>query len=144
MANQTQERLMERLRWLKLALATVGFATLLFTLACGGGGALTRESTRPAVPPRSTQEEGSVTRDRSEASRTPVVPGTLSPKSAQGTSRVQDHIESGKTLADQGLLEEAIAEFDKAVILEPENSNVYTYRGIAYKGLMQYEVVPKN
>ena len=67
MANQTQERLMGRLYWLKLALATVGFAALLFALACGGGGAITRESTRPTptATPRSTQEEVSVTRDRS-------------------------------------------------------------------------------
>ncbi len=50
-----------------------------------------------------------------------------------------DHLERGRALIAQGQLERAIAEFDRAIELDPGDVEVYATRGFAYIALGQIE-----
>lgn len=49
------------------------------------------------------------------------------------------HLERGRALIAQGQLERAIAEFDQAIELDPDDVAVYVTRGFAYIALGQFE-----
>ena len=54
-------------------------------------------------------------------------------------SEAEQRHNAGLELFEQGHLEEAIAEYDEAIRLEPRTFIVYYYRGIAYHALGQLE-----
>ena len=54
-------------------------------------------------------------------------------------TQAKERIEMGVELLQEGLQEEAIAEFDEAIRLDPQNSRAYYNRGNTYIDLGQYE-----
>lgn len=48
------------------------------------------------------------------------------------------HLQAGTTLSGEGLLEEAIFEYDQAILLDPRNATVYSNRGLAFPNLGKY------
>ena len=56
-----------------------------------------------------------------------------------GLSEAEQHYNAGVELQEQGRLEEAIAEYDEAIRLDPQDADVYNNRGIAYDELGQLQ-----
>ena len=52
-----------------------------------------------------------------------------------GLSEAEEHHNAGADLQEQGRLEEAIAEYDEAIRLDPQYSAAYNNRGAAYLDL---------
>jgi len=61
-----------------------------------------------------------------------LVVAVLAAACGGGLSEAEQHNENGLKLADEGQWEEAIAEYDQAVELDPEFASAYINRGIAY------------
>lgn len=51
----------------------------------------------------------------------------------------EEHFSAGVQLQNQDRWEEAIAEYDEAIRLDPQNADVYSNRGFAYFKLDQFE-----
>ena len=51
----------------------------------------------------------------------------------------EKHYQAGLRLQEQGRLDEAIAEYDQAITLNPESAEAYYYRGNAYIDLDLFE-----
>ena len=56
-----------------------------------------------------------------------------------GLSEADDHYNSGAALQEQGRPEEAIAEYDEAIRLDPQLAKAYYNRTFAYDDLGQYQ-----
>lgn len=56
-----------------------------------------------------------------------------------GLSEAEEHYNAGVELQEQGRLEEAIAEYDEAIRLDPQDAVVYYNRGFAYDDLGQHQ-----
>ncbi len=56
-----------------------------------------------------------------------------------GLSEADIHYNAGVELQEQGRLQEAIAEYDEAIRLDPEYADAYINRGVAYFNLGQLE-----
>ena len=93
-----------------LMVAVVSLVAL--AAACGGGGQTTRVASESA--------SGLVSGPNDEA---------------QATA----HLQAGTTLAGQGLLEEAIVEYDQAILLDSRNATAYSNRGLAFHNLGKYQ-----
>ena len=52
------------------------------------------------------------------------------PESVQETVRA--HLDHGRACLDKGKYDDAIADYTKAIALDPNDANVYTNRGVAY------------
>lgn len=61
------------------------------------------------------------------------------PEPAVHRGEAETHLERGRALITQGQLEQAIAEFDRAIELDPDDVEVYATRGFAYIALGQFE-----
>ncbi len=59
-------------------------------------------------------------------------------------SEGNQHIKSGISLSEKGLLTEAIAEFDEAIRLDPKLVQAYYHRGNVYRSLGEYEPAFQN
>ena len=59
--------------------------------------------------------------------------------SCGGLSEAEEHYNTGVGLQEQGLFEEAIADYDEAIRLTPEDADAYNNRGNAHDELGQYE-----
>jgi tetratricopeptide (TPR) repeat protein len=93
----------------------IALFTLLFGLAltaCGGGGGPTATPSHTAPPP------------------TPTTPPTPS---------ASDRIEQGRTYFDAGDMDQAVAEFQAAVALEPDNASAHMHLGAAYGEQARYD-----
>jgi tetratricopeptide (TPR) repeat protein len=70
----------------------------------------------------------------------PTVEGTgTPPEPAVDLGEARAHLERGRALIAQGQLEQAIAELDRAIELDPDEVEVYVTRGFAYIALGQFE-----
>ena len=56
-----------------------------------------------------------------------------------GLSEAEKHYNAGAELQEQGRLEEAIAEYDQAIRLDPQYVLAYFNRGVAYHGLGEFQ-----
>ena len=56
-----------------------------------------------------------------------------------GLSEAEEHFNAGVELQERGKWEEAIAEYDEAIRLDPKFADAYYNRGNAYADLRQYE-----
>ena len=56
-----------------------------------------------------------------------------------GETEAVAHFEAGAALQETGQLEEAIAEYDEAIRLNPKDAFAYSNRGKAYNDLGQYQ-----
>ena len=52
------------------------------------------------------------------------------PESVQET--VRTHLDHGRACLDKGKYDDAIADYDKAIALDPNDAGAYTNRGVAY------------
>ena len=68
---------------------------------------------------------------------TPILP-PLDPDPAVALE-AQIHRQAADELKDQGQFEEAIREYDKSILLNPEHPDSYNGRGVAYVLLGQFE-----
>ena len=64
---------------------------------------------------------------------------TLSLFACGSQSGAEEHFSAGEQLQDQEHWEEAIAEYDEAIRLNPQNADAYSNRGFAYFKLDQFE-----
>ena len=53
-----------------------------------------------------------------------------------GSSAAQERFAAGAELQERGQLETAIAEYDQAIRLDPENALAYNNRGLTYNNLV--------
>ena len=67
-------------------------------------------------------------------------PGVASESVSVSVSGPNDeaHLQAGTTLAGEGLLEEALFEYDQAILLDLRNATVYSNRGLAFPNLGKY------
>ena len=56
-----------------------------------------------------------------------------------GLSEAEKHYNAGVDLQEQGRLEEAIAEYDEAIRLNPQDTDASVNRGVAYRDLGQFQ-----
>ena len=70
---------------------------------------------------------------------TVTVLATLVVVACGGASEAEERLVAGVELQREGRLEEAIAQYDEAIRLDPLFANAYTIRGIAYRALGQPE-----
>jgi tetratricopeptide (TPR) repeat protein len=73
---------------------------------------------------------------------TPLPPTPIPPTPtpvATSTPSADDHIEQGMAYVEQGKRDEAIAEFQKAIELEPDNADAYRNLGTVYVEQGKYE-----
>jgi len=63
----------------------------------------------------------------------------LLPSGCGGLSDAEKHLNAGVNLQVEGRLEEAIAEYDEAIRLDPLLAQAYTNRGLAYDDLGQHQ-----
>ena len=94
------------------------FVIVALLVGCGGGAGA---PTPTRVPPTAT--------------RVPPTPTTA----ATPTLSAEDHVELGREYRDQGKLEEAAVEFEKAIELDPKDAEAYRNLGTAYGELGKWE-----
>ena len=112
--------------------------TLLVVAACAA--LVVSCSLQPTDAPLPTQrpaaEATAATTAVSVATPTPVPIPTVS---IRRLSEAEDRIIAGNDFAMQGRFEEAIAEYDQAISLDPQLAMAYGNRGAAYNDLGQHE-----
>ena len=59
------------------------------------------------------------------------------PESVQET--VRSHLNHGRACLDKGKYDDAIADYDKAIALDPNVATAYTNRGVAYGRKGEYD-----
>ena len=84
---------------------------------------------------RSTWDRGRSDREKPQAVEQKPT-GTIS---AQSASDAQGYVARGQALAKSGKTEEALAEFDNALALDPYNVQALYGRGLIYQGEKQHE-----
>ena len=67
-----------------------------------------------------------------------VMMGAVAGCNSNDTSPEQ-HVADGQALQEEGKLQEAIAEFDEAVRIDPQLASAYSFRGTAHGLLGEYE-----
>ena len=119
----------------EVLLSVYATVTLLVVAACAA--LVVSCSTQPTDAPlpnqRPAAEATAATTAVSVATPTPV------PIPTRRLSEAEDHIIAGNDFAMQGRFEEAIAEYDQAVSLDPQLAMAYGNRGAAYNDLGQHE-----
>ncbi len=77
----------------------------------------------------------------------PTVKFVVNPRKGDGmTESVQDtvrtHLDHGRACLDKGKYDDAIADYDKAIALNPNDATAYTNRGVAYgsKGAFDWAI----
>ena len=96
-------------------------------VACGGSGE-EPPPTPTLAPPTATSIPPTAT----------AVPPTSTP-AATPTLSVKEHVDQGMAYYDQGELDKAIAEFETALELDPDDAEVHRNLGTAYGELGQWE-----
>ncbi|MES0385800.1 MAG: tetratricopeptide repeat protein [Hyphomicrobium sp.] len=59
------------------------------------------------------------------------------PESVQET--VRTHLDHGRACLDKGKYDDAIADYDKAIALDPNDATAYTNRGVAFGRKGEYD-----
>ncbi len=107
-----------------------------FSLLPDGGTTVVQNSDVPTLTPTSRTEADVPERVPTAA---PTSPPTLTPNPVSESMSAADYVTRGLAYYEQGQYEQAIADYDRAIDLNPDDARPYNNRGNAYSKQGQYE-----
>ncbi len=109
-----------------------------FSLLSDGGTTVVQNSDVPTLTPTS-RTEADVPERIPIPTAAPTSPPTLTPNPVSESMSAADYVTRGLAYYEQGQYEQAIADYDRAIDLNPDYALAYYNRGLAYKQQGQYE-----